>query len=234
MLTARHSPIHKYLLFKYARYRLRREFHAIRLSGAHQILETETTYPAVFFSNHGSWWDGFLEIPLIKQYALDYYVMMEAVNLEQFPFFQKCGVFGIDLRSREGRASGLLYTVRKLAGVASGKRTVFMYPEGQLTPAGESSITFQPGLATILKLSTRAHAIPVYKMIHYGKYPKAEVFIEIGDPIGPGSDAERTQAALEGALKKTRQSLLTRIKANNFQDALWLQAPPKNFRGKTD
>jgi len=230
MLPARKNAFATWLLLRYAGWRLRRQFHAIRLFGADGAAASGATYPAIFYSGHRTWWDGFLEVPLIRRYGLDHYLMMEARNLRKFPFFRRCGVFGVDLASREDGGATLLYAARLLRR-AEGRRTLFMYPHGRLTPPYGEPPEIAPGLAKLLAVAPHCAAVPVAKEIVHGKYPDAEAFIEIGDPLD--ASMPRDTSALDAALRSAQRRLRERLAREATDAAATVLAPKRWFHGKT-
>jgi len=237
MLTAEHRRLHKWLLQRYIAYRARRTFHSIRLSGSWDLLETSNSYPLVLYGNHHTWWDGFLDLMIARRFELDYYVMMDAAQLLQFPFFRKCGVFGIDLTTGSGRSAGLLHAIRLLKAGAETRRSLFIYPHGRLQPSESGPIpAFQSGLSTLLKKAAPVTPIPVYHWFRFGKHPLAEVFIHLGSPVPANRHGDDSQLvrALENARDLVQQKYGDPEKPVDENDkGIWLLPPPKCYRGKT-
>jgi chlorobactene lauroyltransferase len=237
MLKAEHSRWHEGLLQRYIAWRARRTFHSIRITGALAVAESSTSYPIIFYGNHHTWWDGFLDLMIARRFALNHYIMMEAAQLERFIFFRKCGVFGVDLRTPGGRSASLLYAIRVLNDRNAERRALFMYPHGRLQPTESGPIPpFQPGLTTLLKQSPRARAIPVYHWFRFGKHPQAEVFIHLGEPIT--ADQSANDGSLENGLQRARDELHVRYSdpeqaIGKDAGGIWLLPPPKSYRGKT-
>ncbi len=237
MLKAEHSCLHKWLLHRYIAWRSRRCFHSVRLTGSLAVAQETKSYPIIFYGNHHTWWDGFLDLMIAQKFAMDYFVMMEAAQLQRFRFFRKCGVFGVDLRTAGGRSAALLYAIRLLKDSRAKRRTLFMYPHGRLQPTESGPIPpFQPGLAAILKKSPQAQAIPVYHWFRFGKHPLAEVFIHIGEPLSAESAVE--EQTLVDALERTRDALRESYSdpaktVDTHDGGVWLLPPPKNYHGKT-
>jgi 1-acyl-sn-glycerol-3-phosphate acyltransferase len=237
MLQAEHSRLHQWLLHQYIARRSRGNFHSIRLTGAIEQLSDKSAYPIVFYGNHHTWWDGFLDLTIARRFAINQYVMMDAAQLERFIFFKKCGVFGVDLSSTTGRSASLLYAIRLLKERTAEKRALFLYPHGRLQVTESGPIPpFQPGLATLLRKSPQACAVPVYHWFRFGKHPRAEVFIHLGEPIVMPDSAnedllvERLQNARD-TLQEYYRDPERAIEIND--PGIWLLSPPGNYRGKT-
>lgn len=207
-------------------------FHSISVSGHLSSLEAPTTYPVIFFSNHQSWWDGFLMTPFFDNFGIEYYVMMEAANLKKFPFFQRVGVFGVDLESKTDRASALLYAARLLKHAPrTSRRGLLLYPHGKLVDPLEPWPSFQPGLESLIRLQERGAVFPVYIHIRMGKYPLPEVFLRVGKPIVTDRP---TRSELEDRLVEARDSLVVDLIQNPQQEnSVYLLPPKKHFRGRT-
>ncbi|MGF1483539.1 MAG: hypothetical protein ACFBZ8_04155 [Opitutales bacterium] len=205
MLPARHSPFKSALLVFYLRRLFRRHFRRIWVSaepGVETFLDNAESYPLVFFSNHQTWWDGFLELPIIEQFGIRSYLMMEEKNLVKRKFFTNAGVFGVDLESKSERARGLLYATRLLKETPSGeRRALFLYPQGRLVSDFEPWPAFLGGTEILLKRSPAQAAVPVYKRILFGDHTLPEASLHIGQPVS--RDAKPTTATFEEALKTT-------------------------------
>jgi 1-acyl-sn-glycerol-3-phosphate acyltransferase len=79
--------------------------------------------PSVWAANHHSWWDPFVAAAVLRRLNRPACLLMSQQNLRQYAFARRLGVFG----SGEPRA-GLRYL--------SEGRTLIVYPEGELRPAG--------------------------------------------------------------------------------------------------
>jgi len=233
-LPAEKDRLRMGLLFRYARGLLRRRFFSIALYSDLESFGAEEDFPLILFGNHSSWWDGLMETLLFERLQLDYYVMMEARNLRKFSYFQKTGVFGVDLESREGRSQGLLYAARLLRE-KSPRRTLLLYPHGRLVTEVEEWPPFASGLHGLLRLIENARARPYAKRLLLGKYPRPEAFLRIGPPVerGPEGEAPPT-AVLEEALRVTYGQLTADVARDSAEDRIWLQRPPRRWMGKTD
>jgi len=232
MLIESKSAWRQALLAGYLAWKYRQRFAQVRVNGFEvwqEWLTSEAPYPLIWFGNHQTWWDGLLDFSVTRHFGMDNRLMMEAKNLRQFSYFQKCGVFGVDLNSRRDRAEGLKHAV-KLLTEPSKRRCLILYPHGRLTQPWESP-SFQPGLAGLLGRAPGATALPIWRQMRFGAHELPSVDIEIGPPI-PASD-QPSQAALEQSLSQAQQSLQSRIDSGNHEGGWLLSRRLKSLRGET-
>lgn len=204
---------------------MKRRFFSVRLYVDLEAFQEADTFPLILYGNHSYWWDGLMETLIFERLGLDYYIMMEERNLRKFRYFQKTGVFGVDLESKRGRTEALLYAARLLRS-DSLRRTLIIYPHGRLVEDFSEWPGFQGGVSGLLRLVEGVQARPIAKKIHSGRYPKPEAALRIGPP----TDAED----LESALLREYQSLLTDLAENKAEDREWLIHPPGKWRGQTE
>lgn len=219
------------LLDAYLRWKYRQRFYQVRVGGFEgwqDWLRSTSPYPLVWFGNHQTWWDGLLDFSLTRHFGMDNRLMMEARNLRQFAFFQKCGVFGVELDSPRGRADGLLHAVRLLNDGAP-RRCLILYPHGRLTHPWEDP-PFQPGLEAVLKRSSRATALPVWREMHFGAHELPTVDIQLGQPLPP--EVMRDTPALHQALQDARNALITRLEDHNSEHIFYIREGKKPLHHK--
>ncbi|MBK1859551.1 1-acyl-sn-glycerol-3-phosphate acyltransferase [Cerasicoccus arenae] len=229
-MTESKSAWRSALLAAYLRWKYRQRFYSVRVGGFagwQDWLASEAPYPLVFFGNHQSWWDGLLDFSLTRHFGMDNRLMMEAKNLAQFSFFQKCGVFGVDLDSARGRGAGLLHAVRLLQEPST-RRCLILYPQGRLVPDWED-VPLQEGLEIILRKAPGVTALPVWRRLHLGKHELPEAEIEIGEPLSPGGG--RTTAQLANALNATKMALETRLSVKNDKQIIYISKGINTLRG---
>jgi 1-acyl-sn-glycerol-3-phosphate acyltransferase len=225
MLPARKLQLPGRLLTAYIHLALRRHFERILLFGGTDAPAREEAYPLIWYSTHQTWWDGFLEIPLVRRFNQDLWLMMDEANLRKFPAFRWVGVFGVDLSSAQGRAAALLYAAKRLRG--GGRASLYLYPHGRLVRPHEPWPACQGGVAELLRLVPAARAVPVAKELFHGAFRDPFACIELGEPIrGDTPDLER-------ALLATRDRLRARIAADALKDGIELLGPKWWGRGRT-
>jgi len=203
---------------------MRKRFFSIRLRVDLEAFQNAATFPLILYGNHSYWWDGLMETLIFERLALDYFIMMEEKNLRKFRYFQKTGVFGVDLESKRGRTEALLYAARLLRSGGL-RRTLILYPHGRLVEDFAEWPEFQGGVAGLLRLVEGVKARPLAKKIHSGRYPKPEVVLR----IGPETAAED----LESALKREYRAALEELTNGPGEESLWLIPPPRRWSGDT-
>lgn len=233
MIRGEKQRVPLWILHRYVRWRLRRMFHAIYLSGPLEELDKERNYPILFFANHQSWWDGFLMQPFFDAFKMEYYIMMEERNLRRFSFFRRVGVFGVDLESAAGRAASLLYAGRLLRDCPSGRRrALLVYPHGRLVDPVEPWPAFQPGLEKLCSLNRDGATFPLYLHLRMGRYPLPEVFMQLGKPVDLRKNP--TRETLEDRLTEARDALRVQlIETPEKAQTLALLPAKRRFRGQT-
>lgn len=225
ILKAEKDRARTWLLFRYARWLMRRRFFSVRLYADLAVFQEAETFPLLLFGNHSYWWDGLMETLLFDRLQLDYYIMMEEKNLRKFSYFRKTGVFGVDLESRRGRSEALLHAARLLRS-GGRRRTLVLYPHGRLVEDYAEWPSFEGGLAGLLRLIESAKARPLAKKIHSGRYPKPEAALRIGPEAGANE--------VEDSLRFHYEKLLADLAVDEPTDRLWLVPPPRRWQGKTD
>lgn len=225
MMRAEKDRLRTWLLFRYARWLMRRRFFSVRLYADFADFQEAATFPLILYGNHSYWWDGLMETLIFDRLRLDYFIMMEEKNLQKFRYFQKTGVFGVDLDSRSGRSQALLYAARLLR-TRNLRRTLLLYPHGRLVEDFSEWPPFQGGLEGLLRLVEGVKARPLAKKIHSGRYPLPEAALMIGAPTA--------SADVEKSLVDCQRDLLTRILAGEESDSHWLIPPPRKWRGRTE
>lgn len=223
MMKARRTWWGEQMVFRYGKRRMKRHFNGLWLTGHNpleeRLAQLDPVTPLIFFSNHQSWWDGFLEIPLMERYRTDHRLMMEERNLARFPFFRHAGIFGVDLDSPQGRGAGLLYAARHLRKTGGKHRpALFIYPHGRIVPEYEPWPPFMAGVEGVLRLCPVALAVPVVKRFTFSHEPGADVFIDLGPPLEPGQLRERSD--LQRALETLKDKQAARLLAGDRQETM--------------
>lgn len=213
MIGGRSHPVAKALLFRYIAWKAGRTFAEMRWKVDPSFFDHSANYPLILYSNHESWWDGLLEIALFTRFRLDYRVMMDAENLNTYWFFKYTGVFGVDRTTRSGRAAGLLAATRLLRDGGARRRTLVIYPHGRLTEPFEPWPPFEPGLTAFALTVPGVVYLPLAKAVVWREKPKAEAFMQTGDPISAEdvvADGEILEAGLRNGHGRLAEALRTR------------------------
>lgn len=231
MTPARRRPWGQALLFAYFRRLLRRHFYRVVLYGDESGPRAADNYPLVCYSTHPSWWDGFLEVLLVRRHRQEVHLMMEERNLRKFPLFRWVGVFGVDVATPAGRAGGLLHGMRLMRDAPEGsRRCLYFYPHGRLVTPWEPWPPFPTGAAALLGPGRARAAVPVAKLIHHGRHQYPEAFLEMGPPLFPPAGAEAMEQALRGCFDR----LMERARRDDWSGGVELLPPGGPGRGETD
>ncbi len=197
----------EYHLFK-------RCFHSIRLWAPDSFLRNSGGQSLLFFSNHHTWWDGFLEAPVIERYRLQ-------------------PVFFIRTENNLGDTSNEFGENRAKGRAVSLNPSYFVYPHGQPLSNDGAWPAYNRQLAAFLGDSPLP-ALPMAKKIVHGRYARPEAFIEIGQPLKPESkenSKESNADRFEKVHRRLYEKLLRRIAKQDYSGAI-LPLPPRKASGK--
>ncbi len=176
----------------YLRWRLRRSFHAVRLSGA--LPELPPGRPVILFANHPSWWDPALYIVLADKLfrGRPSFGPMDATSLARYGFFRRLGVFGIDKNSMTG-ARRFLEVARHVLGRSSGpggRAMLWITAEGEFTDARRRPVTLRPGIAHLARIPD-VLLLPLAIEYVFWNESRPELLLRFGTPI-PADPGMRT------------------------------------------
>lgn len=154
----------------------------------------------VFVANHSAWWDS-LVLMWLSTYAFppsptDGHALMDARNLRRFPFFQRLGVFGVDLDSAQDRAAIVDYAATLLSG--PGKH-VWIFPQGAERPFTEP-LDFKPGAARMAHKALTP-VVPMAIRYEHGRLPKPTLYVAFGEPLPPIADENESTRAQQQAVE---------------------------------
>ena len=136
----------------------------------------------VYYLNHHSWWDGLIPLLLNEfRFHQNARAMMEDRQMERYRFFRKIGAFSVNRSDPRKAIPSLRYAVRSMRRENA---SLFIYPEGTLTPTG-SEPDFEGGLAW---LHSKLHHdeidfVPVAVYIHTMRSDKPELHLQVGKPV---------------------------------------------------
>ncbi len=193
----------EYHLFK-------RYFHSIRLWAPDAFLQNSGRRSLLFFSNHVSSWDSFLDAPIIERYRLQ-------------------TVFFIRNEKHLRKSHGEIGENNTKGGAAGANPSYFVYPHGQTCSNNGDWPAYSRQLAAFLENSPFP-AFPMVKTIVHGRYTRPEAFIEIGQPLQPetiGKDGEANSNRFEKAHQRLYNKNLRRIAKRDYAGAILLLAPRK-------
>jgi 1-acyl-sn-glycerol-3-phosphate acyltransferase len=196
----------------YARRLLRATFARLRVGGAPWPAGEEA---GIAFLNHAAWWDPIVAFHLSHEvFRRDGYGIMEARQLERFPFFRQIGCFGASDRSLEDARTLAEHAVALLAGAP--RRTLWIFPEGALRPA-HAPLHFRSGLARIALAAPWAALVPVALRYEFRDEQRPECLVRVGERVErrAGEGALALGRRLERALGATLALLDADLLAGN-------------------
>lgn len=134
----------------------------------------------IYYLNHHSWWDGIIPL-LLNEYLLKQKAraLMEDKQMRQYSFFKRIGAFSIDRNDPRKTVTSLRYAVQSMK---RDKSSLFIYPEGKITPTG-SSMDFEGGLAWLHSKLPEVDIVPVGIYMHTIRNDKPELHVQIGKPV---------------------------------------------------
>jgi|TARA_R100000005_G_C4998913_1_gene205555 1-acyl-sn-glycerol-3-phosphate acyltransferase len=173
---------------QYTRWSLKRRFNQIWVKqGYHPTSASKTVY----FLNHNLWWDGLIPLYLnrnfFKQKAR---ALMEDKQMRQYTFFSKIGAFSINLEDPKASISSLRYAVESMERDNS---SLFIYPEGSITPPSESAPNFKDGLAWIYTKTEQVDFVPIHIYAHFMNGSKPELYLSIGESVNHDKSLSRNE-----------------------------------------
>ena len=142
----------------------------------------------LFAGTHNSWWDGM--IPLLMNefsFGLDARAVMDEDQLRRYPFFRYLGVYSINRAYPLRAIKSLEYTVRLLnSSTKDNPVGIWTYPEGKLVNP-QKSVALESGLAWLSRHidPEKCEIVPFTSHMHTMRGDKPELFIAVGNPIGP-------------------------------------------------
>ncbi len=189
----------------------RRQFHAVRLSGAHHA--TSISGPLLIYANHSSWWD-----PMVAYLLADklfpnrrHYAPMDASALSLYPVLRNLGVFPIEMNTSRGAVQFL----RTGQAILESGAALWVTPQGQFSDARQRPLVFKPGLAALAARMGRCTILPLAIEYTFWDERFPEALLHFGEPVHVSAETAaalepRLIAALEDAMTALEQRALTR------------------------
>lgn len=182
------------LFAAYLRFRLGRNFHAIRLARDGVPVPMAWGRPIVVYSNHPSWWDPALLILLSDSLfrGRPGFGPMDEKSFRRYGIFRRLGVFGI--ATEEPRGARRFLAISRDALAAPGGM-MWITAEGRFTDPRARPLRLRPGIAHLARLRPEAAFLPL--AIEYGFWEESrpEVFVRFGPPVSLEPELSVTQAA---------------------------------------
>lgn len=178
----------------YLAWYMRRHFHAIRISNVDRF-RRDGDRPLVVFLNHASWWDPLTCISLARGLLRDaeHYAPMDAETLAHYGFFQRLGMFPVELNTPRGAAQFL----RTSEAVLEKPNTVlWVTPQGGFADARARPLMLKAGLGALAaRLAARSHGatfLPLAIEYIYWNERLPEILLRCGEPVHGGGSAKFT------------------------------------------
>jgi 1-acyl-sn-glycerol-3-phosphate acyltransferase len=205
-IPADESRLFIWFFEKYTKWSLKRRFKQVWVK---QYYIPEPNAKTVYFLNHNSWWDGLIPLYLNENFFNQKArAIMEDKQMRQYTFFSKIGAFSINLEDPKASISSLRYAVKSMD---RDNASLFIYPEGKITPVSESEPEFKKGLAWLYSQTDEIDFVPVGIYSHTLRSSKPELYLSIGDSVHYGKQLDRNkltellQQELHRVLAQTRE-----------------------------
>ena len=202
----------------------RRHFHAVRLSGGHQL--ASISGPLMIYANHSSWWDPMIAYLLAADLLPErrHYAPMDAQALARYAVLGRLGIFPVEIGTRRGAAQFL----RSGLAILRSGGVLWITPQGRFADARERPLVFKPGLAALASRQPGCTVIPLAIEYTFWDERHPEALLHLGEPVvTAGETADllepRLISALEDTMDALRQRALTRS-PNAFERTLSFRA----------
>ena len=163
--------------------------------------------PVLLYSNHVSWWDGYLAFLLTRErWNTETYLMMEERQLRRYRFFQWCGCFSVDREDPREALRSVAYAANVLHGHPG--RSVWIFPQGEITPNDRRPLTTYSGTAHIALRAAPVRCVPVALRLEFFGEQRPEALVRIGPShVVEGGTARSLQADMDRRLLQTVDEL---------------------------
>lgn len=187
----------------YTRWLLKRRFKNIFIK---QDYEPDKEAKTVYFINHNLWWDGLLPLYLSRNvFHQTARAFMEDKQMRKHRFFSKIGAFSINLSDSRSSLASLRFAINSLKKPNS---SLYIYPEGELTPVSDSKPEFKKGLAWLYRNTDKEiDFVPIAFYSHSFRDSKPELYINIGAALT--IDRSQSKSELTTEFEKNVHELLT-------------------------
>ncbi len=197
----------------YTRWLLRRRFKNIFIK---QDYKPDTDAKTVYFMNHNLWWDGLLPLYLSRNvFHQTARAFMEDKQMRKHRFFPKIGAFSINLSDPKSTLRSLRFAVDSLKKPNS---SLYIYPEGEITPVSDSKPEFKKGLAWLYQNTDKEiDFVPIAFYSHSFRESKPELYINIGKALNIDRSMSKSELTTEFE-KKIHRLLSDTRKVAGFSD----------------
>lgn len=115
---------------------------------------------------------------------------MEDKQMRQYSFFSKIGAFSINLEDPRASLVSLRYA---LESMERERASLFIYPEGTITPPSGSIPEFKDGLSWLYTKTTDLDYVPITLYSHMLRSSKPELYIAIGSSVDHSKQLHRKE-----------------------------------------
>jgi 1-acyl-sn-glycerol-3-phosphate acyltransferase len=137
--------------------------------------------PTLYYSNHVSWWDGYLAFFLFhERWHTEGYLMMEEPQLRRYRFFQRCGCFSVDRQDAREAMRSVCYAASLLHGRPG--RGLWIFPQGEIQPNDLRPLTTYSGAAHVARRAGSVRCVPVALRFEFFGEQRPEALIRLGPP----------------------------------------------------
>lgn len=158
---------------------LERNFQGIWVKNRHNFYLRDNNCSNLVYGLHSCWWDGILASFICRNlYNCSFYMMIK--DLYRFPVLSFVGGFSVDKQSSRGAYAAINHSINLLKNP---ENTLWIFPQGQITPPDYRPIIFESGLAHICKKLDGLNLIPIAYRYVFSRKEKPEIYVEIGKPI---------------------------------------------------
>lgn len=213
-IPAKESPLFIKIFRIYVRLLFKRRFKQVWIR---QEYRPDEKSRSIYYLNHHSWWDGIIPLLLNEfRFQQQARALMEDKQMNQYGFFKKIGAFSINREDPRKAVTSLRYAVQSMQ---RNNASLFIYPEGSITPAG-SKLSFEGGLSWLHEKLPDTDFVPIGIYMHTIRGDKPELHLYVGEKVDirPELEKERKTEVFEQKLT----SLLDKLhKTAGFDDSLY-------------
>ncbi|MEM7680840.1 MAG: lysophospholipid acyltransferase family protein [Planctomycetota bacterium] len=236
---------------RYSQRLVRRRFHAVRMLEPGEGLSIEDARPSqpptstdsdvpsvhtAVYLNHPSWWDPMAAVVVARAMFRDqqHYAPIDADMLAAYPLLDRFGFFGVDRGSPRGAAAFFRTSSRILEDPG---RMLWLTAQGRFADVRDRPVGLMPGLAHLARRLPGLQARPLAVEYGFWEQSKPEMFLSLGDPVGPPPDPSSTEAwsvALEAAITQQMDALSDAVRSRDPDRFTTLNAGRSGVGGAYD
>lgn len=178
MLKAKKSLWFESIFAVYNRNLIKRRFGSLKISNLETLQNFDRHFPLIIYANHSSWWDGLTAFEISRAANLDSFVMMEEKHLRRLFLFRKLGAFSVNRENARSARESIEYSAGLLN--ENSRRTLWIFPQGEILPNDSRPIVFFGGLSKIIKKVRNCYALPLAMRYEFSGEYKPKIFVKIG------------------------------------------------------